>query len=200
MQRLNEYEIVTINLPDAIRPARVSEFQCIVVALDESTAALEPLDGSCESLPRRAEHVLLAFEHNGRLVGLKGALTCDRAAMRFAVEDGVQIRRRRSTRVDMALPVTLRPRRQAGTCRGVTVNLAADGLLAVADLDVSTGDIVDISLELAEPHAPVNMSGTVVRHAEGLIAFRFVQHSAAMRSRLTNLVAEQQVTALGVRG
>jgi hypothetical protein len=29
---LNAYDIVTINLPDAPRPARVSEFECVVTA------------------------------------------------------------------------------------------------------------------------------------------------------------------------
>jgi hypothetical protein len=109
----------------------------------------------------------------------------------------VQIRRRRSTRADAALPVTVRT--AAHTCDGTTINVGADGLLARADLDVNTGDSVHISLELTESQPRLEVSGRVVRH-DGLIAFRFLRHSHAIRSRLASFVARQRLTALSHRG
>jgi hypothetical protein len=155
MDRLSECDIVVLSLPDVNAATRASDLPCIVVALTGSKAALQPVGAKPHWLPARIEHVLLSFEHRGALIGLKGIVRHDRATGRidFTVEDGVQVERRRSTRVRLSLPVVLQRADASESCQGTTVNLSADGLLTTASLDVSTGDRITVTLQPPEPRA-----------------------------------------------
>ena len=103
MDRLRDNAIVTVSLPGA-SGYRVSDFSATVVALIETGAVLHPFDVNLDALPARAHHVFLSFVHRGQLVGLKGEMTYDDGrGLRFQVEDGVQRRRNRYTRVDAEL-------------------------------------------------------------------------------------------------
>jgi PilZ domain len=193
MQRLNELDIVTINLPHAARALRLRDFECLVVGLAPWAALLQPLEDAEQPLPERVEHVLLTFVHRGRLVGLKGMLTRPDGAgfLRFAVEDGVQVQRRRATRVSAELPITLRRDGDAAAHAGVTVNVALDGVLAAVDAQVDAGDRVELTLELPAPHSPVRVRGRVVRHGDGLVALELVSVAADVRTGIGRFVTAQ---------
>src|SRR5262245_9287592 len=105
VDRLRENTVVTISLPFAGRTYRVLDFEASVVALIESGAVLHPIGVDATVFPEKIDGVFLTFVHEGQLVGLKGGLTTRAGSLRFQVEDGVQRRRSRYTRVDAELPV-----------------------------------------------------------------------------------------------
>src|SRR3954467_10481859 len=107
MDRLREFDQVTINLPREVAPASERFFDCGVLAFDRATAILRPLGVLPAGLPRTLTHVAMLFEHGGGVVGLNGVFILDAPYLLFTVEDGVQLPRRRSTRAPIALPVTL---------------------------------------------------------------------------------------------
>jgi hypothetical protein len=190
MNRLNEHDIVTINLPALARPLRAPDFECAVIALSPSGAALEPLTDGAWLFPAAVEHVMLSFAYEGALIGLKGALSrgSEENLLRFSVEDGVQIPRRRTTRADVRLGVTVRPEGAAEGRRGTTINVAPDGLLAAVEVDADCGDLVDVSLELPEPSPPVETRARVVRHADGLIALEILPERRDARAQIGRFV------------
>jgi hypothetical protein len=176
VQRLSEFESITINLPVAGSAFRVRDFDCMVVAVAGTTAALEPIGLLAELLPERIDGVLLSFVHQGRLIGLKGALTRERGSLRFRVGDGVHVSGRRSTRVDAAAAVALRHVGSGEAGDGTTINIATEGVLLRSGLAVATGDELD--LEIALP-TPLVTRGRVVRHAEDLLAVEFRREAHA---------------------
>jgi hypothetical protein len=174
VERLRENAIVTVNLPSGGRSYRVSDFHATVVAIIEAGVVLHPLEIAGDQLPKLAEDVYLSFVHGNQLVALKGALTYrpEGGGLRFQPQDGVLVRRRRYTRVDAELPVTLQ-RGDAEPCHGTTVNIAPEGLLVQADLAVELEEELNLTLALPRYAQPLRMPAKVVRHAGGMIALHF---------------------------
>ena len=166
MQRLSEIETVTINLPGG------RDFDCTVVAVAGTTAALRPHGFLLAKLRGRIDGVLISFVHRGRLIGLKGSLRPDGEVLRFDVEDGVHKSGRRSTRVPVEVAVKLRHLARGEESEGVTVNIATEGVLLRSALAVETGD--RLALEIALP-SPLETTGRVVRHADDLLAVEFAR-------------------------
>src|SRR3954453_14275163 len=162
MDRLREFEQVTINLPREAARASERDFDCAVLAFDRATAMLRPLDALPAGLARTLPHVTMLFEHGGGVVGLNGVFILDPPYVLFTVEDGIQLPRRRSTRAPLALPVTLR--HDAGEYAGVTVNVAAEGLLVEVEMPAEAYDAVVALMQL--PAGAVQIAGRVVRAGE----------------------------------
>jgi PilZ domain len=195
MDRLRELDQVTINLPREAARASERDFDCAVLAFDRATAILRPLDALPAGLPRTLTHVTMLFEHAGGAVGLNGVLILDAPYVLFTVEDGVQLPRRRATRAPLALPVTVR---HDGTEHaGVTVNVAADGLLVEVDLTADVDDAVVAGLPFPEPTGAVEIPGRVVRAGDdGLVAIELQHGSPGTRAALVQLVLAVQTALL----
>jgi hypothetical protein len=201
VDRLSEYDIVTLNLPRTVRAVRLTDLDCTVVAVGRTAVTLQPVSPLPAPLPTRLEHVLLAFEHARGLVGLKGVLTSDDRGLRFVVEDGVQVQRRRCTRVDAAFGVVLRRHGKPDESAGTVKDIGVDGVLASAALEVDVGELLDVSLELPGSPELAETRGRVVRHGGGLIALEFDHPSSAVASSLENfVVAEQRRAMAGLPG
>jgi len=82
MDRLREFSIVTVSLPDS---ARASEFRAYVVGVHREVAALQPVERV--ELPDSIGNVLMSFMHGTQTVGLKGELRVEGAPddLRFRV-------------------------------------------------------------------------------------------------------------------
>ncbi len=197
MDRLRENAVVTVSLPIGGGRFRVSDFSATVIALIESGAALLPLDVHTDALPERADDVFLSFVHGGQLVGLKGELTYDaERGLRFQVQDGVQRRRDRYTRVDAELAVTLQRADGSESCDGVTVNVAPEGLLVNAPLTVELGEPITVALALPAFTRPLELQAQVVRHAGGMIALHFGGDRRELRAAVAEFVVERRAAHL----
>ena len=197
MDRLRENAVVTVSLPVGGGRFRVSDFSATVIALIESGAALLPLDVHADVLPKRADDVFLSFVRGGQLFGLKGELTYDaERGLRFQVQDGVQRRRDRYTRVDAELAVTLKRIDGSETCDGVTVNVAPEGLLVNAPLTVELGELITVALALPAFAQPLELRAKVVRHAGGMIALHFGGDRRELRAAVAEFVVERRATQL----
>jgi hypothetical protein len=194
VDRLRDNASVTVSLPGG-SGYRVSDFSATVVALIETGAVLLPHDVNPDALPLRAAHVFLSFVHGGQLIGLKGELTFDSRGLRFQVQDGVQRRRNRYTRVDAELEVTLR-RGDQERVRGVTVNVAPEGLLVNSDLPVELGERLEITLALPADATPLAMQAKVVRHAGGMIALHFQDIRRETGAAVAEFVVERRAALL----
>ena len=131
-------------------------------------------------IPGRTEDVFLSFVAGRGLVALKGSLTRDERGVRFTVQDGVRVRRRRASRIDLELPVTL------NGAPGTTSNLSSDGALVRAALAVELDDRIDVALTL--PEAELQLRARVVRHGDGMIALQFL---GGPRAALADFIADQ---------
>ena len=197
MQRLREYDVVTITLPADDAKLRNGCFECDVVAIMGNTTALEARDRSeVLWLPERVDGAFMSFRRDRELVGLKGILTTkdDVGDLRFTVSDGVQRRRRTSSRLEICAPVTLTAGgEQAG---GVTLNVSADGILAESDLRAAIGDEVEFVLSLPGVDEALEGTASVLRQNEGLMALEFGRSQHELRSRLGMFVLEHNRAAL----
>jgi hypothetical protein len=135
-------------------------------------------------------HVLLAFQHRGMLVGLKGALTYGDPGLHFAVEDGVQMRRTRCSRVEVAIPLHVRRASTGEEAAGEVRNLSASGALVALELPVSVDELLDVSFALPDDAGEISTRGRVTRLAGQVAGIEFGAHSqlveqfvAAQRSR-----------------
>jgi hypothetical protein len=194
VDRLRDNASVTLSLPGG-NGYRISDFTATVVALIEPGAVLLPHDINPDALPRRADDVFLSFVHDGQLVGLKGELTYDGRGLRFQVQDGVQRRRNRYTRVDAELAVTLRRGTEAAA-EGITVNVAPEGLLVRSPLPVELGELLEIALALPAYAQPLALQGKVVRHAGGLIALHFQGDRRDAGAAVAEFVVERRAAEL----
>lgn len=198
MNRLREYDLVTITLPELDIRLRNGCFDCWVVAIVGDTAALEARDRSqVVWLPDRVSGAFMSFRHRNKLVGLKGVLDCKRDVgdLRFTVGDGVQQRRRSASRLDICAPVALRRAGGGEEAGGVTLNVSADGLLVESDVEAAAGDRVELVLSLPGEDQPVEAVATVVRHNGGLLAMRLARGDQA-RALLGNFVCEHNRATL----
>jgi PilZ domain-containing protein len=179
-QRLQEDTRVTINLPPRDARARLRDFDATVVALLDAAVVLRPVEIDFDLIPGRTEDVFLSFVAGRGLVALKGALTRDGGGVRFTVQDGVRVRRRRATRIDVELPITL------NGALSTTANLSCDGALVRCELAVALEERVDVALTL--PHAELKLRARVVRHGDGLVALEFVDGA---RAALADFIAHR---------
>jgi hypothetical protein len=199
VQRLREYDVVTVSLPTDDAKLRNGCFECDVVAILNDTAALEPRDPSDVMwLPERVEGAFMSFRRGRELVGLKGILVMkdDAGDLRFTVSDGVQRRRRTSSRLDITAPITISLPATGAQVSGVTVNIGGDGILAEADLAAAPGEEVEVLLSLPGFEDAIEAVATVVRHSEGLIALELNRARHDLRHRLGMFVLEHNRTAL----
>jgi hypothetical protein len=196
MKRLREFDRVDIDLPTGQTRPRDRELEATVIAFDGSTATLESIGPLPEGLPARLPHVLLSFEHERRLVGLKGVLTYDNRRLHFTVEDGVELPRRTSTRIRLETAVQLtRPGESTGVA-GVTVDIGAGGLLVAVPMEVAAGERVEVSAELPAPVGHLALSARVVRNNDGLIALELLHTGSGIRPKLSELIADHQSALL----
>ena len=173
--------------------ARLRDFDATVVALLDSAVVLQPVEIDFELIPGQTEEVFLSFISGSGLVALKGELTRDGGGVRFQVRDGVRVRRRRATRVEVQLPVTL-AHVGGETVAGTTVNLSPDGVLVRCPLKVELRDRIDVELTL--PTRALRLRATVVRHSDGMVAVQFDERAGGARNALAEFVVEHRRSAL----
>jgi len=199
MNRLREYDLVTVTLPEDDARLRNACFDCHVVAIVGATAALEAVERSqVVWLPERVEGAFMSYRHDDKLVGLKGVLTTkeDVGDLRFTVVDGVQQRRRSASQLDICAPVLLKRPGVGQECDGVTMNVSADGLLVESDLDATVGEQLELVLSLPGDDEPVQAVATVVRLNSGLVAVQLGHTERVARGRLGSFVLEHNRATL----
>jgi hypothetical protein len=191
MDRLQEFSIVTMSLPDL---GRVSEFKAFVLGVHRHVATLQPVE-HVESmwLPPLVENAHMLFRHNGRNVGLKGDLRCgERPEMiEFRVSDGVCVPRRRSSRLAICAPVTvtLESGREL-ECQ--TQDIGADGLTLERAGGLNAEQLVSVSVMLPWESDEVRAQARVTGVDDGgAVALELVGAERATRRRLMDFVTEQ---------
>jgi hypothetical protein len=189
MDRLQEFSIVTMSLPDR---GRVSEFKAFVLGVHRQVATLQPVE-RVESmwLPPLVENAHLLFRHSGRIVGLKGDLRCgERPEMlEFRVTDGVCVPRRHSSRLAICAPVTvtLADGRELET---QTTDVGADGLTLERLDDLGVGESVSVSVAL--PWEPDEVCAHArVTAVDDTVSLELVGAQSHTRRRLMDFVTEQ---------
>jgi hypothetical protein len=189
MDRLQEFSIVTMSLPDL---GRVSEFKAFVLGVHRHVATLQPVE-RVEStwLPPLVENAHLLFRHNGRTVGLKGDLhRGERPEMiEFRVNDGVCVPRRRSSRLAICAPVTV-TLPDGSELESQTSDIGADGLTLERVGGLSVGQPVSISVALPWESDEVQADACVTAVVDA-VALELVGAQSATRRRLMDFVTEQ---------
>lgn len=191
MDRLREFSIVTMSLPDL---GRVSEFKAYVLGVHRHVATLQPVE-RVESmwLPPLVENVHMVFKHHGRAVGLKGDLRCgERPEMiEFRVSDGVCVPRRRSSRLGICTPVTV-TLEGGGELDCQTQDIGADGLTLERAPGLRPQQLVSVSVmlpwESEELRAEARVTGL---DDDGVASLEFVRADRVTRRRLIDFVTEQ---------
>jgi hypothetical protein len=191
MDRLREFSIVTMSLPDL---GRVSEFKAYVLGVHRHVATLQPVE-RVESmwLPPLVEDVHMVFPHNGQEVGLKGDLRCgERPEMiEFRVSDGVCVPRRRSSRLGICAPVTV-TLENGGELACQTQDVGADGLTLERAPGLRAEQLVSVSVMLPADEEEVRAQARVTGLDDGGVAsLEFVSADRATRRRLIDFVTEQ---------
>lgn len=196
-QRLTEDSVVTISLPNI---GRQRDFNATVVARVKSGVVLQPLNADIELVPKLIENVYMSFVSGTGLVALKGTVSRERVGLRFRVQDGVRVHGRRYTRVDAELRVTLRHVEDTKSCPGTTVNIAQEGMLVNAPLQVSLDDRLEVQLTLPGFEEPLKFNASVVRHAGGLIALHFFGEGPVVQAAIAEFVVERRLHAMSPEG
>jgi hypothetical protein len=191
--RLTEDAVVTISLP-AGAPVRLRDFNAMVIARVKSGVVLEPIGLLIEALPQRSDDVFLSFVSGAGLVALKGALTRERGALRFQVQDGIRVHARRYTRVDAELTLSLQRADAEKGWSGTCVNIAQEGLLARTQLPVEMDDEVAITLWLPSIEQPLAVQARVVRHGGDMVALHFVAVGPFEQAAIAEFVIETRLS------
>jgi hypothetical protein len=191
--RLTEDAVVTISLPPGA-PVRLRDFNATVIARVQSGVVLEPIGLVAEALPQLSEAVFLSFVSGTGLVALKGALTRERGALRFRVQDGVRVHARRYTRVDAELKVSLQRADADKGWAGTTVNIAQEGLLTRTQFPAAMDDAVVVTLWLPSIEQPLALQAKVVRHGGDLVALHFVDVGPFEQAAIAEFVIETRLS------
>ena len=196
MDRLREFSIVTMSLPDL---GRVSEFKAFVLGVHRHVATLQPVE-RVEStwLPPLVENAHLLFRHNGRTVGLKGDLRCGARPemIEFRVSDGVCVPRRHSSRLAICAPATVTL--ESGLeleCQ--TQDVGADGLTLERVPGLRADDLVSVSVALPWESDEVQAEA-VVTGVDDAVSLELVGAQSATRRRLMDFVTEQRRRRLAI--
>jgi len=187
MDRLREFSIVTVSLPDS---ARMSEFRAYVVGVHREVAALQPVERV--ELPESIGNVLMSFTHGTQTVGLKGELRVEGAPddLRFRVTDGVCIPRRRSSRLKLCAPASVAPAEGGAMTVCQTHDVGPDGLVLEGVSGVTLGQLLAVTVMLPETPDAVVARAVVTDFDEELCAVEFVGLEADTRRLLSDVVAE----------
>jgi len=189
MDRLREFSIVTVSLPDS---ARVSEFKAYVVGVHKSSATLQPVERvEAMWLPDTVEDVLMSFDHGGQTVGLKGELKIGDQPddLRFRVTDGVYLPRRRSSRLKLCAPAAITVGGDEMVCQ--THDVGPDGVMLEGAGGLVPNQMVSISVILPESPEPVLAEALVTEiHGESLCSLEFLGMERVTRRRLSDFVTE----------
>jgi PilZ domain-containing protein len=190
MDRLREFSIVTVSLPDS---ARLGEFKAYVVGVHRRTATLQPVEpGEAMWLPPTVDGVLMSFRHGAQTVGLKGELLHgDRPDdLRFRVTDGVYLPRRRSSRLKLCAPasVTVAGGEQI-VCQ--TYDVGPDGVMLDGAIGLSPDQVISLSMMLPESPDAVCGQARVTEVLDGsLSSLEFVGLERDTQRRLSDFVSE----------
>lgn len=200
MERLNEDDWVEVTLPGWGANVLRAPIGCHVLVADGRWAALEAVDKLATlRLPRVIDGAMLVFAHHDSLVALKGVAAVDDDVpgdLRFVAYPGEGMRRRRSTRAKVAVPVTVR-RTEAGTELDATiVDMSVSGALLESRLTVSVGESLEIGLDAPRrSESALTLRGNaVVRRTDATrFAVEFGPTVAPdFRSEITRLVIEER--------
>jgi hypothetical protein len=188
VDRLREFSIVTLSLPDS---ARVSEFRAYVVGVHRESAALQPVERVELTGPVR--DVLMTFKHGTQTVVLKGELSVEGAPdeLRFRVTDGVCIPRRRSSRLKLCAPASVATGNDGVVRACQTHDVGPDGLVLEGLTDVTLGQLMSVTVALPESAESLSARAVVTDFDENLCAVEFVGLDQAKRRLLTDFVSEQ---------
>jgi len=178
MDRLREFSIVTLSLPDS---ARVSEFKAYVVGVHRTVATLQPVERV--ELSGTTANVLMTFAHGSQTVVLKGELkTGD--DMHFSVTDGVCVPRKRSSRLKLCAPAWV------GELVCQTYDIGSDGVMLEGAPELQTGQMVSLSLMLPADPEPL-VADAVVTESGPLCSLVFTSMGHETQRRLSDFVTEQ---------
>jgi hypothetical protein len=198
MYRINDYDHVSISLPDGA--LRSTSLSCHVIAKAGDTLALDPDEQeSITWLPDRIPGAFLVFPRNGALLALKGDLIYRgaRGDLRFKVTDPQRIDRRRSSRLRIRLPVSVRVAGADDVVEASTVDVSADGLLIdCRSLVTEVGQRLTIELRLPREDDPIKAMSTVRRVSDGQFAVEFDSSAKAQRRRVATLVCTRNRATL----
>jgi c-di-GMP-binding flagellar brake protein YcgR len=201
MRRLHDGQAVSLEVESL-----ETNLECLVIAIEGSEATLDPIYRSFSmSVPTTGTNSLLTFEHQGRLVMLRGRARREDDGLRFTVTDKVTVeQRRRYARIEVALPVFLTPLGADGTPAGNAVetrsfDVSADGVLVEAQIS-PTLPRLRLSLELPDgADRPVECDVRLIRQVGWRSALRYSGISECDRERLKCYVAERKREALAVQ-
>ena len=195
MRRLREHQLVTLQMD---RPS--VSIECLVLGIDGEEATLEPVyQADLARIPTIGAETLLTFEYRSQLVTLRGNTRREDATQdfRFAVTDRVTVpQRRRYARVDVTLPLRVRPLNADGSAAGDTIetrtrDLSADGL-QVDELLPQASARWRLELELPDNGQPIVCEAKIVRHLAGGTGMRYTDLSAEDRERLRQFVSARK--------
>lgn len=197
MRRLRDFQAVVLDLGSEAR------LTCRVVAVQGEDALLQPDLPDAAVLPAGWTPASLSFEGATAPVLLAGQVTAGPLdeLVRFAQGDGIRMPQlRASARLDLTLPVTLRPLARTGG-RGLAV--------AAHSVDISAGgvllggftappDSTRIQIEFTLPgHGSLSLEGALVRSGVGTSAVRFDEPVPAIGEFV--LRCRQEVARLAAR-
>jgi len=189
MDRLREFSIVTVSLPDS---ARVSEFKAYVVGVQHTVATLQPVERVDPTwLPDAVHDVLMTFVHGTQTVGLKGALQLGERAdeLHFRVTDGVCVPRRHASRLKLCAPASLTVGSAEIACQ--THDIGPDGVMLEGAGDLRVGQALAVTVMLPEDADPLDAMGVVAETGDdGLSWVEFSAMEAPTRRRLGDFVNE----------
>jgi hypothetical protein len=189
MDRLREFSIVTMSLPDS---ARVSEFKAYVVGVQHTVATLQPVDRVDPSwLPETVQNVLMTFAHGTQTVGLKGALQMGERPdeLHFRVTDGVCVPRRRASRLKLCAPAWLTLDDGEIACQ--THDIGPDGVMLEGAGALRLNRRLSVTVMLPEDPDPLVAEGTITEiRDDGLCWLAFSAMEPLTRRRLGDFVAE----------
>jgi hypothetical protein len=195
VRRLREHQLVTLQMD---RPP--TSIECLVLAIDGAEATLQPVYPSdIARIPTIGAETLLTFEYRSQLVTLRGSTRREDSTQdfRFGVTDRVTVpQRRRYARVDVALPIKLRPLNADGSAAGDAIDtrtrdMSADGLLVEELLPMEQARW-RLQVELPDDGPALVCEASIVRHVGGGTGMRYADLTAEDRQRLRNFVAARK--------
>src|SRR3954447_8656082 len=193
MRRLHDGQAVSLEVESL-----ETNLECLVIAIEGNEATLDPVYKSFSmSVPTTGTNSLLTFDHQGRLVMLRGRARREDDGLHFAVTDKVTVQqRRRYARVEVALPVLLTPLNGSGEPAGKQVetrsfDVSADGVLVEAQIS-PTLPRLRLSLPLPDGGPSIECDVRLIRQVGWRSALRYSGIGDEERERLKCFVAERK--------